>query len=160
MPRLAPPCFGKVLSMAAEKGEIPNTLTFSIPMGGQSGTLNIFFKSVTYWPTLSKFRGGPVKKITLYLHLYSRYASAGCHEWYYSPVMWNWDINQRNKDRKLGEIRTPSQELEMWKRDCEEGLGGRRIEDVPKLQPLSYTEFEVFLPLRLSCMAYKCSAQS
>ena len=48
----------------------------------------------------------------------------------------------------------------MWKRDCEEGLGGRRIEDVPKLQPLSYTEFEVFLPLRLSCMAYKCSAQS
>ena len=34
-----PPCFGKVLSMAAEKGEIPNTLTFSIPMGGQSGTV-------------------------------------------------------------------------------------------------------------------------
>ena len=48
--------------MAAEKGEIPNTLTFSIPMGGQSGTLMFFFKSVTYWPTLSKFRGGPVKK--------------------------------------------------------------------------------------------------
>ena len=24
-------------------------------------------KSVTYWPTLSKFRGGPVKKITLYI---------------------------------------------------------------------------------------------
>ena len=42
MPRLAPPCFGKVLSMAAEKGEIPNTLTFSIPMGGQSGTLMFF----------------------------------------------------------------------------------------------------------------------
>ena len=41
-PRLAPPCFGKVLSMAAEKGEIPNTLTFSIPMGGQSGTLMFF----------------------------------------------------------------------------------------------------------------------
>ena len=39
MPRLAPPCFGKVLSMAAEKGEIQNTLTFSIPVGGQSGTL-------------------------------------------------------------------------------------------------------------------------
>ena len=37
-----PPCFGKVLSMAAEKGEIPNTLTFSIPMGGQSGTLMFF----------------------------------------------------------------------------------------------------------------------
>ena len=42
IPRLAPPCFGKVLSMAAEKGEIPNTLTFSIPMGGQSGTLMFF----------------------------------------------------------------------------------------------------------------------
>ena len=26
-----------------------------------------YFKSVTYWPTLSKFRGGPVKKTTLYL---------------------------------------------------------------------------------------------
>ena len=42
MPRLAPPCFGKVLSMAAETVEIPNTLTFSIPMGGQSGTLMFF----------------------------------------------------------------------------------------------------------------------
>ena len=52
----------------------------------------------------------------------------------------------------MDELRTPSQELEMWKRDCEEG--GKRIEDVPKLQPLSYTEFEVFLPFRLSCMAY------
>ena len=37
-----PPCFEKVLSRAAEKGEIPNTLTFSIPMGGQSGTLMFF----------------------------------------------------------------------------------------------------------------------
>ena len=37
-----PPCFGKVLSMAAEKGEIQNTLTFSIPVGGQSGTLMFF----------------------------------------------------------------------------------------------------------------------
>ena len=55
--------------MAAEKGEIPNTLTFSIPMGGQSGTL-MFFKSVTYWPTLSKFRGGPVKKNTLYFYFF------------------------------------------------------------------------------------------
>ena len=53
--------------MAAEIGEIPNTLTFSIPMGGQSGTLMFFLKSVTYWPTLSKFRGGPVKRNTLYV---------------------------------------------------------------------------------------------
>ena len=37
MPRLPPPCFGKVLSMAAEKGEIPNTLTFSIPRGASLG---------------------------------------------------------------------------------------------------------------------------
>ena len=35
-------------------------------MGGQYGTLMFFWKSVTYWPTLSKFRGGPVKKNTLY----------------------------------------------------------------------------------------------
>ena len=27
---------------------------------------DVFFKSVTYRPTLSKSRGGPVKKITLY----------------------------------------------------------------------------------------------
>ena len=31
-----PPHFEKVLSMAAERGEIPNTLTFSIPRRGQS----------------------------------------------------------------------------------------------------------------------------
>ena len=31
-------------------------------MGGQSGTLMSFLKLVTYWPTLSKFRGGPAKK--------------------------------------------------------------------------------------------------
>ena len=46
----------------------------------------------------------------------------------------------------MDELRTPSQELDMWKRDCEGG--GKRIEDVPKLQPLSYTEFEVFLSLK------------
>ena len=35
--------------------------------------IHIFLKSVTYWPTLSKFRGGPVKKITLYMtHLQTR----------------------------------------------------------------------------------------
>ena len=62
MPQLAPP----TLSMAAERGEIPNTLTFFIPRGGESGTLTFFFKLVTYWPTLSKFREGPIKKITLY----------------------------------------------------------------------------------------------
>ena len=72
-PWLAPPQFEKVLSMAAERGEIPNTLTFLIPRGGPVWDFNIFWKSVTYWPTLSKFRGGPVKKITLYMtHLQTR----------------------------------------------------------------------------------------
>ena len=37
-----PPHFEKVLSMAAERGEIPNTLTFLIPKGDQSGTLTFF----------------------------------------------------------------------------------------------------------------------
>ena len=36
-----------------------------IPRGGPVWDFNIFLKSVTYWPTLSKFRGEPVKKITL-----------------------------------------------------------------------------------------------
>ena len=34
--------------------------------GGPVWDSNVFLKSVTYRPTLSKFRGGPVKKITLY----------------------------------------------------------------------------------------------
>ena len=36
MPRLAPPYLERVLSIAAERGEIRNTLTFSIPRRGQS----------------------------------------------------------------------------------------------------------------------------
>ena len=44
----ASPHFEKVLSMAAERGEIPNSLTFLIPRGGQSGTLTFFWnKSLT-----------------------------------------------------------------------------------------------------------------
>ena len=62
MPRLAPPYFKKFLSMAAERGEIPNTLTFSIPRGGPVLDSNVFLKSVTYQPTLTTVRGGPVKK--------------------------------------------------------------------------------------------------
>ena len=34
--------------------------------GGPVWDSNVFLKSVTYRPTLSKFRGGPVKKTTLY----------------------------------------------------------------------------------------------
>ena len=37
-------------------------------MGGGGGA--VWDSSVTYWPTLSKFRGGPVKKITLYFKTY------------------------------------------------------------------------------------------
>ena len=65
MPRLAPPYLERVLSIAAERGEIRNTLTFSIPRRGPVWDANVFLKSVTYRPTLSNFRGGPVKKITL-----------------------------------------------------------------------------------------------
>ena len=43
-----PPQFEKVLSMAAERGEIPTTLTFLIPRGGQSGTLTFFFIQPVY----------------------------------------------------------------------------------------------------------------
>ena len=35
--------------------------------GGPVWDSNVFLKSVTYRPTLSKFRGGPFKKITLYI---------------------------------------------------------------------------------------------
>ena len=62
MPRLAPPCFGKVLSMAAEKGEIPNTLTFSIPMGGQSGTLMFFWNQLLTGQHLANSGEAQLKK--------------------------------------------------------------------------------------------------
>ena len=39
---------------------------FSDHRGGQSGTLDVFLKLVTYCPTFSKFKGFPVEKITLY----------------------------------------------------------------------------------------------
>ena len=57
-----------------------STLTFSNHKGGgQSWTLTFFFKLVTYRPTLSKIRGGPVKKNTLYIGhkcmLYNRHAT-------------------------------------------------------------------------------------
>ena len=65
----APPHFEKVLSMAAERGEIPNTFNIFDTQGGPVWDFNIFLKSVTYWPTISKFKGGPVKKITLYIKL-------------------------------------------------------------------------------------------
>ena len=47
-------------------GKVNMTPTLRKFRGGQSGTRNVFLKSVTYRPTLSKSRGVPVKKITLY----------------------------------------------------------------------------------------------
>ena len=41
-----PPQFEKVLSMAAERGEIPNTLTFLIPRGGPVWDLYIFLSQL------------------------------------------------------------------------------------------------------------------
>ena len=47
--------------------------------GGPVWDSNVFLKSVTYWPTLSKFRGGPVKKtpcisyIQIYITSYITY---------------------------------------------------------------------------------------
>ena len=57
MPRLAPHTLKKY-------GKYFNI--FNTSRGGQSGTLYVFLNAVTYWPTLSKIRGGPVKKNTLY----------------------------------------------------------------------------------------------
>ena len=45
----------------------PDTQTFSDHQGGPVWDSDVFFKSVTYRQTLSKFRGGPVKKNTLYM---------------------------------------------------------------------------------------------
>ena len=40
--------------------------------GGPVWDSDVFLKSVTYQPTLSKFRGGPVKKNTLYMWSWSQ----------------------------------------------------------------------------------------
>ena len=63
MPRLAPPTLKKVLSIATEKGQIPNTLTFSIPRGGgQSGTLTYFLYQILTGQHLANSGGGQLKK--------------------------------------------------------------------------------------------------
>ena len=54
--------------MPLESYSLRQTLSrFSITEGGP--VWDVFLKSVTYQPTLSKFRGGPVKKITLYFRV-------------------------------------------------------------------------------------------
>ena len=61
MPRLAPPYFKKFLSMAAERGEIPNTLTFSIPRGGQYWTLTFFWNQLLTGQHLANSGEGQLK---------------------------------------------------------------------------------------------------
>ena len=72
MPRLAPPYFKKFLSMAAERGEIPNTLTFSIPRGGQSAALPILLNQLVTGQHLAnsgeaQLKNHPVSSIEAYL---------------------------------------------------------------------------------------------
>ena len=52
--------------------DYPNTYTFFVQWGRSVSDSNVFLKMVTYRPTLSKFRGGPVKKTPcmLYVHVF------------------------------------------------------------------------------------------
>ena len=59
---LAPPKFSKCWSHI----HFARHLDVFRSLGGPVWDSDDFLKSVTYRPTLSKFRGGPVKKITLY----------------------------------------------------------------------------------------------
>ena len=59
MPRLAPP---KSFKYENHIEVLRHLRLFRSYGGGQSGTLSFFSKSVTYRPTLSKFKGGPIKK--------------------------------------------------------------------------------------------------
>ena len=58
---------------------------------------NIFWKSVTYWPTLGKFRGGPVNKVFLYKMRYT-----------ISKPEYAKDGNCANKDLVLKKVVLPS----------------------------------------------------
>ena len=59
---LAPPIF----SLCCNHIHYARHLVVFRSQGGPVWDSNVFLKSVTYRPTLSKFRGVPVKKITLY----------------------------------------------------------------------------------------------
>ena len=61
MPRLAPPKSCKYENHI----KVLRHLDFFWSWGGPVWDSNVFSKSVTYRPTLSKFKGGPVKKNTL-----------------------------------------------------------------------------------------------
>ena len=84
--------------------------------GGQFGTLNIFLKLVTYQPTLSKFRGGPVKKkhpvVQLYARLVTAAASCSIFSKYLSNSLQTREIDcQRREKGFLRRWREPSTEL-------------------------------------------------
>ena len=66
MPRLAPPKSFKYENHI----KVLRHLDFFRSWGGAVWDSNVFSKSFTYWPALSKFKGGPVKKNTLYAHTY------------------------------------------------------------------------------------------
>ena len=54
-----PPYFKKVLSMAAERGEIPNTLTFLIPRGGPVWDFNLFIEISHLLANYKQIQGRP-----------------------------------------------------------------------------------------------------
>ena len=64
-----PPYFEKVLSIATEKWQIPYTLTFSIPRGGQSAALPILLNQLVTGQHLANSGEAQLKKNTLYLQL-------------------------------------------------------------------------------------------
>ena len=51
--------FEKVLSMAAERGEIPNTLTFLIPRGGPVWDFNLFIEISHLLANYKQIQGRP-----------------------------------------------------------------------------------------------------
>ena len=53
------PHFEKVLSMAAERGEIPNTLTFLIPRGGPVWDFNLFIEISHLLANYKQIQGRP-----------------------------------------------------------------------------------------------------
>ena len=57
---------GFPLKMSENHIEVLRHLHFFQSWGGPVWDSSVFSKSVTYQPTLSKFKGGPVKKNTLY----------------------------------------------------------------------------------------------
>ena len=79
-----------------------DTQTFFDHGGGPVWDSNIFLKSVTYRPTLSKFRGGPVKKTTLQFCLYTYIHSRKTNTFTFFPqaYMENFEKCAKRKRKK------------------------------------------------------------